>query len=159
VTIVSLAPASPPARMLVSVEVFCFLVMVVMDDQKFCGVRRKGATLMNIHIYTNLAISIICWDGPGCQPTLGSCPLVALNRLHITTSVAGTDYGDGMWGVDASTLLLKHPPSPCAKVCNACSCQRCTVVPRTRRCPLKVVISLALCGLLYFLEMTVHFYS
>ena len=57
VTTVSLAPASPPARMLVSVEVFCFLVMIVQDVQKTCGVRKKGTTLMNIHIYTNLLIS------------------------------------------------------------------------------------------------------
>ena len=34
VTTVSLAPASPPARMLVSVDVFCFLVMTVKDVQK-----------------------------------------------------------------------------------------------------------------------------
>lgn len=51
VTTVSLAPASPPARMLVSVDVFCFLVMVIEDVQKICGSRRIGTTLMNIHIY------------------------------------------------------------------------------------------------------------
>lgn len=34
VTTVSLAPANPPARMLVSVDVFCVLVMIVNAVQK-----------------------------------------------------------------------------------------------------------------------------
>ena len=97
VTTVSLAPASPPARMLVSVDVFCFLVMVAIDVQKICGIRRKGTTLMNIHIYIHIQTCsslIICWDGPGCQPLFGRCPNSTL-RPPLRGRIRRWDVGSG----------------------------------------------------------------
>ena len=105
-TTVSLAPAKPPARMLVNVDVFCFLVMIVNVVQRSEGSRGKGTTLMNIHIYTDLLISCYLLGWSWLPTNISEVDRTIKSTPHRGLR-CGDGYGGGMWGSGCIHFLVE----------------------------------------------------